>query len=248
MGTSLCPYARRLRDRTASTAAAQRYPERWDWEWARAKENQWAEPLLSTAAQVHEARRRGVCVGPARGSGEGCFLLFCLGANLLNPVTYEISGACFYGQKTWRPVSYFASEGRGPLLVAHWALGGTTPVVSPPAPAMPPWTFTHWPSWEEVLSRMGGQGLRDWATAIALARPGPAGSGLLAAFLAAPVRHRWTVFREKPPDVSSSARWKIYETYWAHALAEAFLYAWAHANDRIVEEVLGNDAPSVLGF
>ena len=61
---------------------------------------------------------------------------------------------------------------------------------------------------------------------------------MLQAYLAQPAYHRWSIFKDSPPDDSEKPNegdWQHYEFYRGHAMGEALLAAAASGEHHIVQ-------------
>jgi len=232
-----------LAQQTAPLVPAGKYRARWRWELDRSKELGWCKALLAIADEVHDARAEGKIVGPARGSGEGCLLLWLLGANIFDPLQHQIDPTLFFrSDHDSPPLSYWASFTQTPRFVCHPALAddrNVAPAIEDPI-KQPPWSYDHWPSYQQILKRLPANNLEAHAIAFSLARPGPSGSGMLSAYLANPKKHRGCMFRDRATDTPAGEEnhnWAQYKTYRGHALGQALLEACLSGAGKVIHEL-----------
>ena len=244
----MSPPDRELARLTDNQHLAEEYQKRRLWELERAAHLGWSSALVEVATQVRKLREAGSIIGPARGSGEGCLLLWLLGVNTFDPVKFEIDPALFYRDDLAQPpVSYWASIELASHFFSHPALVGVKsddvqPVSDKQGWKRQSWSYTHWPEPAQVLEWLPSRGLEDRAKAYCLGRPGPAGSGMLKAALSG--RHDMRIYRDQPfgetRSVDPPSEWEPYLSYRGTALGEGLLTAIAERDEECLQAVGSN--------
>ncbi len=182
--------------------------------WVRA--HGWAPALLAVRADVEAARAAGVVVGPAMGSTEASFLLWCLGLTDFDPVTHGLMPSTFYrpvggapaGHARWyasrdperstrfqndhlvamvaaRDDGSATSEAAGCEKLARRGCQADSDYGDRRDVKAGRWSFERYPDARWILAHGSTRGFEDLVCAYSLARPGPAGCGMLEAYLEA---------------------------------------------------------------
>ena len=202
----------------------------------RAEELHWvrtqgqAASLLEAYDEVRAARTAGVTVGPGMGSTHASLLLWCMGLTEFDPVVWSLPPSTFYriGPRVHHARWYVSASPRqsGHLqfdpLVAALARQQATPEERTPLRENVtggPWSFTRYPSARWILALAPAPSFDDRVCAAALARPGPAGCGMLQTYLSRPWQSRGTLL----PHILSVSRGVLLFREQVHAMGSALL-------------------------
>ena len=205
----------------------------------RAEELHWvrtqgqAASLLEAYDEVRAARTAGVTVGPGMGSTHASLLLWCMGLTEFDPVVWSLPPSTFYriGPRVHHARWYVSASPRqsGHLqfdpLVAALARQQATPEERTPLRENVtggPWSFTRYPSARWILALAPAPSFDDRVCAAALARPGPAGCGMLQTYLSRPWQSRGTLL----PHILSVSRGVLLFREQVHAMGSALPMAW----------------------
>ena len=211
------------------------------------KTNGQAASLLAARADVQAARAAGVTVGPAMGSTHASLLLWCMGVTEFDPVAWHLPPSTFYKteprarQARWYVSARSLQSDRfqfDPLVAAlasarsaaHGIQAPTTKPAGPHKVAVGgPWSFTSYPDAAWILAHDTAPTFNDRVCAHALARPGPAGCGMLRAWLSRGTQLRGTWL----PDILGISRGALVFREQLHAIGG---------------ELLGLDMPGAARF